>query len=148
MPAPSTMIPQQQLINAAKAPLLAFNDKKWDAVRASITADFVYDEVATGRRVQGIDQTISLWQGWAAAFPDSKATIHSTVASGTTVVFEVTWQGTHKGAMQTPKGPIAPTGKRIDVRACIVMEMAGEKAKLQRHYWDLGTLMQQIGAAA
>src|SRR5215216_3037598 len=74
MPAQSTMIPQQQLIDAAKAPLLAYNDKNWDAVRASLSSDCAYDEVATNRKVQGTDQVISVWQGWATAFPDSKAT--------------------------------------------------------------------------
>jgi steroid delta-isomerase-like uncharacterized protein len=147
MPAQSTMIPQQQLIDAAKAPMLAFNDKNWDAVRASISPDFVYDEVATNRKVQGADQVIPLWQGWATAFPDAKATFQRELLSGNTVVLEVTWRGTHKGPLQTPNGPIAATGKGIDVRACMAIEVAGDKARVQRHYFDMATLLQQIGAA-
>jgi len=147
MPAQSTMIPQQQLIDAAKAPMLAFNEKNWDAVRASITPDFVYDEVATNRKVQGVDQVIPLWQGWATAFPDAKATFQREFLSGETVVLEVTWRGTHKGPLQTPNGPIAATGNRIDVRACTVIEVVGDKAKGQRHYFDMGTLLQQISVA-
>jgi steroid delta-isomerase-like uncharacterized protein len=145
MPAQSTMIPQQQLIDAAKAPMLAFNEKNWDAVRASITPDFVYDEVATNRKVQGVDQVIPLWQGWATAFPDAKATFHRELLSGNTVVLEVSWRGTHKGPLQTTNGPIAATGNRIDVRACTVVEVAGDKAKVQRHYFDMATLLQQLG---
>jgi len=147
MPAQSTMIPQQQLIDAAKAPMLAFNEKNWDAVRASITPDFVYDEVATNRKVQGVDQVIPLWQGWATAFPDAKATFQREFLSGETVVLEVTWRGTHKGPLQTPNGPIAATGNRIDIRACTVIEVVGDKAKGQRHYFDMGTLLQQISVA-
>jgi steroid delta-isomerase-like uncharacterized protein len=147
MPAQSTMIPQQQLINVAKAPILAFNEKNWDAVRASITPDFAYDEVATNRKVQGVDQVIPLWQGWATAFPDAKATFQRELLSGGTVVLELTWRGTHKGPLQTPNGPIAATGNRIDVRACMVVEVVGEKAKGQRHYFDMGTILQQIGVA-
>ena len=52
MPAQSTMLSPQQLIDAAKAPTLAYNQKDWKAVRASITQDFIYDEVGTGRKVQ------------------------------------------------------------------------------------------------
>ncbi|MEA2713545.1 MAG: hypothetical protein QOK27_1506, partial [Gemmatimonadales bacterium] len=74
MPVQSTMLSQQQLIDAAKAPLIAFNEKDWNAVRASVTSDFVYDEVATHRRAQGVDQVIPLWQEWATAFPDARAT--------------------------------------------------------------------------
>ena len=147
MPAQSTMMSPQQLVNAAKAPILAFNEKNWDAVRASISPDFVYDEVPTGRKVQGADQVIPLWQGWATAFPDAKATFQRELVCGNTVVLEQTWQGTHKGPLQTPGGQIPATGKRIDVRACMTVEVVGDKAKMQRHYFDMGTILQQIGAA-
>ncbi len=147
MPTQSTMLSPQQLVNAAKAPILAFNEKNWDAVRASISPDFVYDEVSTGRKVQGPDQVIPLWQGWATAFPDAKATFQRELVCGNVVVLEQTWQGTHKGPLQTPDGPIPATGNRIDVRACMTVEVAGDKAKMQRHYFDMGTILRQIGAA-
>ena len=148
MSAQSTMISQQQLVDAAKAPMIAFNEKNWDKVRASVTSDFVYDEVGTNRKVQGVDQVISLWQGWATAFPDAKASFQRAFPTDGAVVLEVTWQGTHKGPLQTPAGPIAATGKRIDIRACMVTEIAGDKAKLERHYFDMATLLQQIGVSA
>ena len=150
MPAQATMLSPQQLIDAAKAPLLTYGRKDWDAVRASITPDFVYDEVATLRKVQGVDQVLALWRGWATALPDSKATFHSALVSGNTVVLEVTWQGTHTGPLETPKGPIAATGKRIEIRACNVIEVAAEKgkAKLQRQYFDMATMLQQLGVTS
>jgi len=147
MPAQSTMMAPQQLIDAAKAPILAFNEKNWDAVRASISPDFVYDEVATNRKVQGADQVIPLWQGWATAFPDAKATFHRELVSGNTVVLEHTWKGTHKGPLQTPNGAIPATGNRIEVRACMTVEVAGDKATMQRHYFDMRTILQQIGVS-
>jgi steroid delta-isomerase-like uncharacterized protein len=145
MPTQSTMVPPQQLIDAAKAPFLAFNDKDWTAVRAAITPDFVYDEVPTTRKVQGADETIAVWQGWATAFPDSRATFHRELASGNTVVLEHTWNGTHSGPLQTATGTIPATGKSINVRACAVMEIARDKVTLQRHYFDMATLLQQLG---
>lgn len=145
MPAPSTQLSPDRLIQVAKGPLVAYSKKDWDAVRASITSDFVYDEVATRRKVKGIEQVLPVWQGWATALPDSKATFHGTYVSGNTVILEVTWQGTHKGPLQTPKGEIAATGKHIDLRACNVIEVSGEKAKLQRQYFDMATLLEQLG---
>jgi steroid delta-isomerase-like uncharacterized protein len=147
MPAQSTMLPQQQLIDAAKAPMLAYNDKDWEAVRARLSADCVYDEVATNRKVEGIDQVLSLWQSWATAFPNSKATIDRELACGNTVVFEVSWRGTHEGPLQSPDGAIAATGRRIDVRACMAVDVVDDKVKSQRHYFDMATLLQQIGIA-
>jgi steroid delta-isomerase-like uncharacterized protein len=147
MPAQSTIFSQQQLVDAAKAPVLAFNNKDWDAARASMSSDFDYDEVATNRKAQGVDQVISMWQGWAQAFPDAKGIIHNTLVSGNSVVLEATWKGTHKGPFQTPKGPVAATGKPIAIRACMIFEIAGEKARSQRHYFDMVTLFQQLGVA-
>lgn len=145
MPAQATKLSQDQLIEAAKGPLVGYSKKDWNAVKASITSDFVYDEVATGRKVKGVDQVMTIWKGWATAFPDSKATFHDAFVSGTTVVLELSWKGTHTGPLQTPNGPIAATGKRIDMRACNVIELAGEKAKLQRQYFDMATMLKQIG---
>ena len=144
--AQATALSPQALTNAAKALIQAYNDKDWAKAKASITPDFVYDEVASGRRVTGADQTIEAWKGWAQAFPDSKGSFQGAhVADNGTVVLELTWKGTHQGPLQTPKGPIAPTGKRIEVRACAVVEIAGDKARTQRHYFDMATLLQQIG---
>jgi steroid delta-isomerase-like uncharacterized protein len=146
--AQATTLSPQALTNTAKALIQAYNDKNWDQVKASITPDFVYDEVATGRKVTGIDATVDAWKGWAQAFPDSKGTFHGAhVAQDGTVVLELTWKGTHQGQLQTPKGPIAATGKRIEVRACAIVEIAGEKSRAQRHYFDMATLLQQIGVA-
>jgi steroid delta-isomerase-like uncharacterized protein len=139
------MLSPPQLIEAAKAPLLAYNQKDWNAVRASITSNFTYDEVGTGRKVQGANQTITLWRGWAEALPDSKASIDNVVASGNTVVLELTWRGTHTGPLPTPKGSLAGTGKQIELRGCVVVELADGKARLQRHYFDMATLLQQVG---
>jgi steroid delta-isomerase-like uncharacterized protein len=138
----------QSVIDIAKAPFQAYNNKNWDKVKASITPNFVYDEVATRRKVEGAEATIALWKGWAEAFPDSKATFHGAQASGNTVVLEVTWKGTHQGPLQTPKGTIPATGKRIEIRACTVAEVAGDKVRQQRQYFDMATMMEQLGLSS
>ena len=42
---------QQSLIDAAKAPNIAYNNKDWEAVKAAVTPGFLYDEVATQRKI-------------------------------------------------------------------------------------------------
>ena len=138
-------MPKQSLIDTAKAPILAYNKKNWDAVRAAIAPRFVHDEVGTQRKTQGADKLIELWQGWARALPDSKATFRNALVSGNTVVLEVIWRGTHTGPLQTPGGEIAPTGNKFELRACQVIEVAAGKARSMRHYFDMATLMQQLG---
>jgi len=134
----------QQLIDAAKAPILAYGKKDWEAVKSSVSPGFTYDEVATNRKVKG-DEFLACWKDWATALPDSEATFNSAFVSGDTVVLEVTWRGTHKGPLQMPTGPIAATGKKIEIRACQVFQMAGGKAQSMRQYFDMATLLQQLG---
>ena len=141
-------MPRPSPINAAKAPIIAYGKKNWDAVRGSVSPRFVYDEVATHRKMQGADKVVACWQGWAAAFPDSKATFHNAFARGDTVVLEVTWRGTHRGPLETPTGQIAATGKRIEIRACMVCKIAGGKAQSMRQYFDMATMLRQLGVTA
>lgn len=46
-------MPQQSQVDIAKAPV-AYNRKDWDGVKAAVTPGFVYDEVGTQRRIQGV----------------------------------------------------------------------------------------------
>jgi steroid delta-isomerase-like uncharacterized protein len=144
--AQATKLSPQALISSAKALIQAYNDKDWDQAKASITQDFAYDEVATGRKLTGADETLAAWKGWAEAFPDSKGSFQGAhVAEDGTVVLELTWKGTHQGPLQTPKGPISATGKRIEIRACAIILLAGEKARSPRHFFDMATLFLPLG---
>lgn len=133
------------LIEAAKAPVIAYGEKDWDKAKATVTPNYTYDEVATHRRVEGIDQVLEIWKGWAKAFPDSKATFHDAHVSGNTVVLELSWKGTQTGPMITPDGEVPPTGKSLDMRAVQIQEIQGGKVASTRQYFDLATMMSQLG---
>lgn len=135
----------QQLIDAAKAPVIAYNNKDWDAVKRVVGPNFVYDEIATQRVVRGAADVMALWQGWAAAFPDSKGTFEAAHVAGNKVVLEVTWRGTHTGALRMPGGDIPATGRRIEMRACQIVDVADGKAQGIRQYFDMATMLTQLG---
>ena len=136
---------QHSLIDIAKSPNIGYGKKDWKAVRASVAPGVLYDEIATHRKMKGVDPFLETLQGWAKAFPDSKPIHHHAISSGTTVVLELTWHGTHTGPLQTPGGNIAATGKPIEIPACMIVEIGEGKAKSIRHYFDMATLMQQLG---
>ena len=136
---------EQALVDAAKAPMLAYNEKNWEAVNRAIASDLAYDEVATHRNLRGAAEVIAAWKGWAAAFPDSKATFEVAHVSGNTVILEVTWRGTQSGPLRTPAGDIPATGKKIEMRACQVIDIADGKARGIRQYFDMATMMTQLG---
>ena len=48
----------QTLIDAAKASVVAYNEKNWDALNHLVTSDFEYDEVATNRKAVGAETLI------------------------------------------------------------------------------------------
>jgi steroid delta-isomerase-like uncharacterized protein len=133
------------VIEIAKAAVTAYNDKDWNKTRDMLAADAVYDEKATNRRLEGAGQIIDAFQGWASAFPDSKATFIREFASGDTVVLELVWKGVHTGPLQTPTGAIPASNKPIELPACEIFRIEGEKIKSSSHYFDMLTLLKQIG---
>jgi steroid delta-isomerase-like uncharacterized protein len=134
------------VIEIAKAEVTAYNEKDWNKTRDMLAADAMYDEKATNRRLEGAGQIIEVFQGWANAFPDSKATFIREFASDNTAVLELVWKGVHTGPLQTPTGTIPASNKPIEVPACEVFRIEGEKIKSVTHYFDLLTLLKQIGA--
>jgi steroid delta-isomerase-like uncharacterized protein len=111
-----------------------------------LAADAVYDEKATNRRLEGAGQIIEALQGWANAFPDSKATFIGEFAIDDTAVLELVWKGVQTGPLQTPAGAIPASNKPMEVPACEVFRIEGEKIRSLSHYFDMLTLLKQVGA--
>jgi steroid delta-isomerase-like uncharacterized protein len=139
-------MPQKSVADMAKEQVIAYNEKDWDRARAAFAPEIVYEEVGTHRKLKGADDVLTVWKGWAKAIPDSRATFNSELVSGNTAVLEITWTGTHSGPLQTPDGEIAPTGKKIELRAIQVVDVDNDRVRSVRQYFDMGTLLDQIGA--
>ena len=85
------------------------------------------------------DRYLQQWRG----FPDFKVRVRKIVAEGTTyVVTENEWRGTHRG----PFFGFAPTGRRARVRACVLWEFRGARLRAETVYFDLATVLTQVGA--
>jgi steroid delta-isomerase-like uncharacterized protein len=134
------------VMEIAKASITAYNEKDWSKAKDTLAADAVYDEKGTHRRIQGAGAIVEAWLGWAKAFPDSKATIVREFASGDIAVFELVWKGVHTRPLQTPTGMIPASNKPIEMPACQVVQVEGRKVKSASHYFDMLTMLTQIGA--
>jgi len=117
----------------------------WNAFRERLADDAVYEEEATHRRIQGADEYVKAIKAWFTAFPDMKVKIKDTVVSGDAVVAELEWEGTHKAPLSGPMGTIPATGKSGKLRAVLAMRYDGDKVREARHYFDLMTLLTQLG---
>jgi steroid delta-isomerase-like uncharacterized protein len=138
-------MPQKSVADLAKEQVIAYNEKDWDRARAALAPEVVYDEVGTNRKLKGVDDVLTAWKGWATAIPDSRATFQSETVSGNTAVLEITWKGTHSGPLNTGEREIPATGKEIELRAIQVVDVANDRVKSVRQYFDMGTLLDQIG---
>ena len=78
--------------------------------------------------------------------PDAKGTITKVTEGADTVVLEITWQGTHTGDLISSMGAIPPSQKRVKLAAVQVIRFKGDKVVETRHFFDLMTLLAQIGA--
>lgn len=122
-----------------------YSASRWGDFRADLAADVFYEEVATGTTARGVDDYLSVIQRWKRAFPDLQAHVLGAVSAGDQVVAEIEWQGTHTGPFDGPFGLMAPTGRRGSARAALVYRIDGGKIAETRHYFDVLTVLTQLG---
>lgn len=133
------------MLEILKKNLEDFTAARWDNFRSGHSDDVIYEELATGTRVQGIDAFVALLQRWHRAFPDMKCTFIGGFEGPDQVVAEVEWQGTHSGAFESPFGTIQATNKRGTLRAILVAKVKDNKVVEERHYFDMLRLLTQLG---
>ena len=138
---------EQDLIRLARENVEAWGDGDWQRLRAPFAPDVVYHELGTQRRLEGVEELVQDYQGWKEACPDGTGRVTNAIASGNSVALEVIWTGTQTGPLVGPGGTIPPSGKAWTVPAAQVITFRGDKIVEFRHYFDLLTLLQQIGAA-
>ena len=125
--------------------LEAFAQKDWQRYRASMLPKVVYDERATNRRAEGVDNMLDTIQPWTIAFPDLKPTVKNLLVQEDMVMAEIVWEGTHNGLLKGPFGEIPPTGRKGTVTAVQIYHFEGDKIRELRHYFDLMTILAQLG---
>jgi steroid delta-isomerase-like uncharacterized protein len=85
------------------------------------------------------DRYLQQWRG----FPDFRVRVRKIVAEGARyVVTENEWRGTHRGDFFG----FAPTGRKARIRACVLWEFRGSRLRAETIYFDLATVLSQVGA--
>jgi steroid delta-isomerase-like uncharacterized protein len=137
----------QDLIRLASENVAAWSAGDWERLRAPFSPDVACYEIGTQRRLQGIDELVAAYKSWKATFPDGTGKIIRSFAGENTVALEVIWSGTHNGPLVGPSGTIPPTGKTFVVPAAQLFIFDEGRIVEFHHYYDLLTMLQQIGAA-
>jgi steroid delta-isomerase-like uncharacterized protein len=137
----------QSAVDVARVSVECFSAGDFDRLRSLYAEDSYEEEHATQRRVEGPDAQVDVARGWKQAFPDGRGTVERAYVDGNTVTLEITWEGTQTAPMRTPDGQeLPPSNQHVSVKACQVMEIQEGRIKATRHYFDLLTILQQIGA--
>lgn len=135
-------------MNVVRDHLDAFAARDWDRYRKTVLPNVIYEEQATSRRAEGVDELLKTLETWTVAFPDLRGTIKNLLTQEDMVMAEILWEGTHNGLLKGPFGEIPATGKRGVVNAVEIFHFEGDKIREARHYFDVMTVLNQIGAPA
>jgi len=103
-----------------------------------------YEVVPLGEPVDGAANVRDLLKGLMEGFPDFHAEIERLHHSDNVVAAEVRMRGTHRG----PWAGVPPTGRRIDVPTMCLFEFESDKLLCEKVYFDMATLLRQLGALA
>jgi steroid delta-isomerase-like uncharacterized protein len=102
-----------------------------------------YEVVPTGEVYEGALAVIGFLRETHAAFSDFHFTIEALHHGDDAVIAEVTFMGTHDG---TWRG-LPPTGRELRYRMCNVFLFEDERLVCERLYFDLATVLRQLGVA-
>jgi steroid delta-isomerase-like uncharacterized protein len=82
---------------------------------------------------------------WREAFPDLHFNISHAFATSNRGVAEGVWVGTHLGDVALPLVTLRATGKEVRVPAVMTFTTRDAKIVTSTHYFDLTSLLAQIG---
>ena len=123
----------------------AFNDRDFERGLRMLADDAAWTNVPTNETFHGEEGFRRNYEQWERAFPDGRINdLHIRAGDGFAVV-EYTSRGTNTGPLTTPAGELPPTSRSVEVRFCDVLEIPGRLITGGRSYWDMATMMAQLG---
>jgi predicted ester cyclase len=106
----------------------------------------VYEDVPRGLRWEGLKQVEAFYLELLGAFPDIRFDLVARRAGPDHVTEELVARATHKGPIRSAHGTLAPTGKPVTFRLCIVFPMMPDgRIGGETVYYDLAGIYRQLG---
>ena len=123
----------------------AWAERNPDRGEAVIADDCEFVDVPRGEIQRGAKGYRHDYERWCTAFPDGTVEITNVIAEGDWVVIEFTNSGTNTGPLRTAIGDFPPTNRKIEVQYCSVMQIKNGKVISGRDYYDVSTILRQLG---
>jgi steroid delta-isomerase-like uncharacterized protein len=122
-----------------------WNARDFDQLTRVIADNCECISVPTKETFRGPQGYREFMQHWATAFPDGRVEVTRVIADQNGAVVEYTGRGTQTGPLTGPMGTIPPTGRHGELALCDVLEIEQGKVRRARSYFDVATLMRQLG---
>lgn len=100
-----------------------------------------------GMVAKGREEIKRFQQGWIQGFPDAKVRSERLTVSGSTVIEEGVFTGTHTGSFPTPMGDIPPTGRKLEGPYVNIYDFEGDQVVRDRLIFDRLELLEKLGLA-
>ena len=141
--AASTQIEARQVVERG---IKAFNAHDLEALARDSAPDI--EATAPGDiKLKGPQAVKEFNQSWVRAFPDARIEAKKIFTSGSTVVVEGVFTGTHDGTLKTPMGDVPATGRKVSGEFIQVFEVDRGLVKSDHLMFDQVQLMTQLGMA-
>jgi steroid delta-isomerase-like uncharacterized protein len=131
------------LIDIVETGFEGWNQRDFDKIGSRVDDDYVFESDALPHPLRGRAALLQFARTYLDAFPDLEFTLDDAFAAADRVV--VSWEatGTHEGTLNG----VAPTGRRVHLHGCTISHFRDGRVVRQQAFWDMATLMRQIGDA-
>ena len=135
-------------VTAARTFHEAWAERNPDKGAAAIADDCIFVDVPRAEIQHGPEGYRHDDERWRTAFPDGTVEITNIIAEGDRVVVEFKNSGTNTGPLRSAVGDFPPTNRKIEVQHCSVMQIKNGKVISGRDYYDVNTILRQLGLAS
>lgn len=136
------------MLEIVRRHLAAFSSSDWSDMKSVVVSDVVYEDKARRQRAIGAGQYLLAAQAWKTAFPDLRCAMTRGHTGIDHAIVEVEWVGTHSGPLDGPFGSLSASYRRARFSSAMVVLFRESRIAECGHYYDLFTLLAQLGATA
>jgi steroid delta-isomerase-like uncharacterized protein len=132
-------------------PIIAKLSAAWNAHRAAdVVALYAPAAVMVHplapEPIRGREAIAAFEQPMFGAFSNTEWTCVDSFVSGDRVAVEYVILSTHSGPLQSPKGPVPPTNRRIRLRGASLLTLAPDGSIVEeKRFFDAMAMMSQLG---
>jgi steroid delta-isomerase-like uncharacterized protein len=137
------MLSQRERLSILRKHAELENAHRLEETLETLTQDCVFEDIALGERTAGRAAAAAYYERWWRGFPDLTWSTVALHMAEDEAIAEGIFRGTHQGEFLG----LAPTGRKIELPVAIVVAFADGRMARERLYYDLATLLRQLGVS-